>query len=405
MVTKSIDYRHLLTVLLLGFSAGLPLSLSGTTLQSWFTVEKVDLLTIGMLSLVGQPYLYKFLWAPLLDRFSLPFLSHRRAWIFITQFPLAVAIACLGLFSPSKQPTLLAYLALFIAFLSATQDIAIDAYQTELLSESERGIGVACYSGGYRLAMLVSGGLALVIADYFGWRYMFLMMSVCMFVGMLTSIFASDPPPTPKRATTLKQAVVEPFLDLMQREKGLLVLLFIILYKFSDAFTNSASGVTMVFFIRELGFSLTQVGVTVKTIGFVAILLGSFTGGLLLTRIAILRALFAFGCLQAISNLSFLLLCWYGKQWIYLVIAVFLENFTGGMIGAALIAFLMSLCNKRYTAAQYAMLSAITAIGRIISGPIAAVIVSHSNWSYYFTFACALAIPGLVLLWWLPTTE
>jgi MFS transporter, PAT family, beta-lactamase induction signal transducer AmpG len=144
------------------------------------------------------------------------------------------------------------------------------------------------------------------------------------------------------------------------------------------------------------------VGVTVKSIGLVAILLGTFTGGILLTKISIQRALFFFGCLQAISNLSFLLLCWYGKQWMYLMIAVFLENFTGGMIGAALITFMMSLCNKRYTAAQYAMLSAITAIGRIISGPIAAVIVTHSNWSYYFTFACLLAVPGLILLWWLP---
>jgi PAT family beta-lactamase induction signal transducer AmpG len=398
---RQVNFTHLITVILLGFASGLPLSLSGTTLQSWYTVENVDLMMIGLLSLVGYPYLIKFLWAPLLDRFSLPWMSHRRAWIITTQIPLIIAIALLGFFSPKNNPWALAYFAIVIAFLSATQDIAIDAYQTDLLTARERGLGVACYSTGYRLAMMVSGGLALIIADHFGWQKTFIVMAGCMLLGVVAALWGPDPEQTVARAPTLKQAIVEPFLDLIKRKKGLWILLFVVLYKFSDAFTNSASGVTMVFFIRELGFSLTEVGVTVKTVGLVAILAGIFSAGTIITRISVTRALFLFGVFQAISNLSFLLLCWYGKQWSYLITAVFLENFSGGMIAAGLTSFLMSLCNKHYTAAQYALLSAIAAIGRVISGPVAAVIVKNTSWSYYFIFACLMAVPGLILLYFL----
>ena len=349
--------RKILVLLLLGFSSGLPLALTGGTLQAWLTVKGVDLTTIGLFALVGQPYTYKFLWAPLMDRYSIPLLGRRRGWLVVTQLALLGAIAWMGTLSPNDSPWLLAGLALAVAFLSASQDIVFDAYRTDILGADERGAGAAVSVFGYRIAMLVSGGLALILADgWLGWTGTYWLMAALMLVGVVTVWVAEEPAAPPRAPHTLEQAVREPLVELFARDGAWLLLVLIVLYKLGDAFAGSLS---TAFLLRGPGFSLTEVGLVNKWLGVGATILGALAGGALMARLRLYRALLLFGVLQAVTNLSYLLLALAGKSYALMIAAVAAENLCGGMGTAAFVALLMAMCDRRHSATQYALLSAL----------------------------------------------
>jgi MFS transporter, PAT family, beta-lactamase induction signal transducer AmpG len=396
----SLNKRNLFVTLLLGFSSGLPLALTASTLQAWFTVTGASILAIGSLGLIGQPYVYKFMWAPLLDRWIPPLLGRRRGWLIITQFALLLAIAAMTLADPKTSPSLLVVFAFLVAFLSASQDTAVDAYRTDILQPHERGLGATLTSWGYRIAMLVSSALALVLAEYMGWRAMYLLMAGLMSIGLFASWFGEEPninqqnrPPS-----SLHAAIIEPFKEFLSRKSAWLFLLFIILYKLGDALSVS---LTTPFLIRGLGFSLTTVAFVNKGIGFVATMLGLLAGGVLMTRISLFRALFYFGILQAGAILALLQLALAGHHYGLLVFAIFIDNFCNAMAGIAFLAFIMSLCNHRYTATQFALFSALASVGRVFIGPVAGLIVTYFSWPTFFVLSLAACIPGLSLLWYL----
>jgi MFS transporter, PAT family, beta-lactamase induction signal transducer AmpG len=383
-------------VLLLGFSSGLPLALTGSTLQAWLTVSGADIMTIAWFSWIGIPYLLKFLWSPLMDRYVPPFLGRRRGWMLLTQLALVVGIAGMAISPPNTNLWLLGCLALWVAFASASQDIVIDAYRTDLLPAAERGMGAAVSVLGYRLAMLASGGLALILADRIGWRQTFFVMAALMAVGLATSLAAPEPALRATPPRSLREAVVEPLKDLLSRSGALQLLALIALYKFGDALAGT---LTTAFLIRGVGFSLTDVGTINKVLGLASLLLGGLIGGLLLVRMSLTRALLLFGVLQAISNLSFALLAWAGKSYPLLVFAVGFENLASGMGTAAFVALAMALCNHSFSATQYALLSALASLGRILFGPVTGGLVEAVGWADFFVLTFVAALPGLWLVW------
>lgn len=393
-----INKRNLLTVLLLGFSSGLPIALVTSTLQAWFTVTGASMLTIGTLGLVGQPYIYKFLWAPLLDRYIPPLLGRRRGWLLITQFCLVVAIAAMAFGNPQIHPLTISILAVIVATLSATQDIAVDAYRTDILQPQERGIGAALTTWGYRVAMLISGGLALVLASAIGWHTTYLIMASLMTVGIVASWFAEEPLCDTQHQSppSLLAAITEPLREFLSRKSAWMILLFILLYKLGDALSVS---LTTPFLLRGLGFSLVTVGLVNKGAGLIATMLGILVGGVLMTRLNLFRALFLFGILQAIAILALMLLAIVGKNYYMLITAIAIDNFCNAMGTVAFVAFLMSLCDHRYTATQFALFSAFAAVGRVFVGPVAGLMTEFMDWQTFFAWALIASVPGLWLLW------
>ncbi len=386
-------------MLLLGFSSGLPLALTTGTLQAWATAEGLDIRTIGFLTLVGSAYTLKFLWAPLMDRYVPPLLGRRRGWMLLTQALLIVSIATMAMFSPGSAIVALALAAVIVAFCSASQDIAFDAYRTDVLRKEERGAGAAVSVLGYRLAMLVSGGLALVLADSFlGWRATYWLMAGLMLVGVIATWFAAEPEVDVRPPRTLGEAVTGPLKDFFAREGALLALLLIVLYKLGDAF---AGALTTAFLIRGAGFTVTEVGAINKALGLVATMLGALAGGALMARLSLYGALMLFGILQAVTNLGFWFLAVTPKAYASMAVVVGLENLCGGMGTAAFVAFLMALCRVRYSATQYALLSALAAVGRTyLAGPLSGVMVESFGWPAFFVATFVIALPGLGLLWW-----
>jgi len=383
-------------LLILGFASGLPLALTSGTLQAWMTVENIDLKTIGFFSLVGQAYVFKFLWSPLMDRYTPPLLGRRRGWLLLTQILLLVSIAAMGFLDPANHLRWMAALAVLIAFCSASQDIVFDAWKTDVLPLEERGAGAAISVLGYRLGMLVSGGLALWLADrWLGWQGMYWLMAVLLVPCIIATLLAPEPEdviPVPK---TLERAVVEPLRDFFGRNNAWLILLLIVLYKLGDAFAMS---LTTTFLIRGVGFDAGEVGVVNKTLGLIATIIGALFGGVLMQRLSLFRALFIFGVLQAISNAGYWLLSITAKSIFTMGSAVFLENLCGGMGTAAFVALLMTLCNKSFSATQFALLSALSAVGRVYVGPLAGWFVESYSWSTFYLFSIVAALPGLVLL-------
>lgn len=386
--------RKIATVLLLGFASGLPLALSGTLLQAWLTFENVDIMTIGIFSLVGMPYVYKFIWAPLVDKTIFPTLGWRRDWIVAMQ--LSVSVLCFGMaFIPVTPLWMVATLALSMALMSATQDIAVDAYRTEFLEPEERGAGNAVAVGGYRLGMLFSGGLAFMVADHIGFRPTFIGLGAVMLGCTLLTMRLA---PLPKvKITTPKglQAWIMPFSEFFSRKQAITVLLFILLYKIGDAFCSS---LTTAFLMRGLHFSLTDVGFANKAMGLLATILGAIVAGAVMTRMRLYVALMGFGFFQAFTNLGYYYLAISDPQRIKMFAMVFLENFAGGMGGAAYITFIMALCDRRFTATQFALLTALSAVGRIFVGPASGWLVAHFGWAPFYFFTFVVALPGLVLL-------
>jgi PAT family beta-lactamase induction signal transducer AmpG len=390
--------RRVALLLLLGFASGLPLALTTGTLQAWATVEGLDIRTISFLTLAGSAYTLKFLWAPLMDRFVPPFLGRRRGWIVLMQLCLMGGIAAMGSLSPTDAIVALASLAVLVAFFSASQDIAFDAYRTDLLRADERGAGAAVSVLGYRLAMLVSGGLALVLADSFiGWRATYWLMAGLMSVGVVAAFFAVEPDTAVAPPRTLAEAVTGPMKDFFSREGAVLALTLIVLYKLGDAFAGSLS---TAFLIRGVGFSATEVGAINKILGLIATIVGALAGGAMMTRLSLFGALMLFGTLQAVTNLGFWVLAVTPKAYASMALVVGLENLCGGMGTAAFVAFLMALCKVRYSATQFALLSALAAVGRTyLAGPLSGVMVDTLGWAAFFLATFAIALPGLALLW------
>lgn len=393
---KIFTQRNFAVLLLLGFSSGLPLALTSGTLQAWMTVENIDLKTIGIFSLVGQAYVFKFLWSPFLDRYSPPVLSRRRGWLLIAQCALLITIAAMGFVQPSGHLTLLALLAVLVAFCSASQDIVFDAWKTDVLPAEQRGSGAAITVLGYRLAMLVSGGLALWLADRFlGWHATYWLMALLMLPGILGTLIAKEPEITAVRPLTLREAVVAPLLDFFGRNNAWLMITLIILYKLGDAFAGALS---TTFLIRGLGFNAGDVGLVNKTFGLLATIIGALYGGVLMQRLTLFRALMWFGIFQTVSNLAYWLLSITPAHLWSMASAVFIENLCGGMGTAAFVALLMALCNASFSATQFALLSALSAVGRVYVGPAAGWLVELWGWPLFYAFTVFAGVPGLLLL-------
>jgi len=390
--------RRVGIMLLLGFASGLPLALTTGTLQAWATVEGLDIRTISFLTLVGSAYTLKFLWAPLMDRFVPPLLGRRRGWMALTQLLLAAGIAAMGSLSPGNAILALALMAVLVAFFSASQDIAFDAYRSDVLRHAERGAGAAVSVLGYRLAMLVSGGLALVLADSFiGWRATYWLMAGLMLAGILATFFAPEPEVDVPPPRTLEEAVIGPLRDFFSRDGALLALTLIVLYKLGDAYAGS---LTTTFLIRGVGFSATEVGAINKVLGLIATIVGALAGGALMLRLSMFGALMLFGVLQAVTNLGFWVLAVMPRSYGSMALVVGLENLCGGMGTAAFVAFLMALCKARYSATQFALLSALAAVGRtFIAGPTSWVLVEGLGWAGFYLCTFFIALPGLALLW------
>jgi PAT family beta-lactamase induction signal transducer AmpG len=383
--------------LALGFASGLPLALTGGTLQAWATVAGVSLQDIGFLTLVGTAYTLKFLWAPVVDRYAPPILGRRRGWMALMQLALAASIATMGLFTPDRALLTLALLAVMVAFLSATQDIAFDAYSTDVLHKDERGAGAAVKVLGYRLAMLVSGGLALILADsWLGWGNMYVLMGGLMAVAVLATLWAPEPerPAPPPR--TLVQAVAAPLREFFTRRGALALLVLIVLYKLGDAFAGALS---TTFLLRGAGFTPTEVGTVNKVLGLAATVVGALAGGAIMSRLGLYRALMLFGVLQAVSNLGYWLVAVQPGNLPLMAAAVGMENLCGGLGTAAFVALLMALCRQEFSATQFALLSALSAVGRTyLAGPLTPLLVEHLGWPAFFLATVVIALPGLVLL-------
>ena len=386
-------------LLALGFASGLPLALTGGTLQAWATIEQVSLQEIGFLTLVGTAYTLKFLWAPLVDRYAPPWLGRRRGWMVLMQVLLALGLLAMGSLSPGKSLWLLAFVAVFVAFCSATQDIAFDAYRSDVLRKDERGAGAALSVLGYRLAMLVSGGLALILADqWLGWGSTYLLMAALMLLVALASFWAPEPEVPVQTPRSLKQAVLEPFREFFGRPEAVTVLVLIVLYKLGDAFAGALS---TTFLIRAAGYTATEVGTVNKLLGLAATIVGALAGGALMARLGLYRSLLLFGVLQAVSNLGFWAIS-VGPHNVWLMAAgVGIENLCGGMGTAAFVALLMGLCNQQFSATQFALLSALSAVGRTyLAGPLTPQLVQVAGWPVFFLLTVLIALPGLWLLHW-----
>lgn len=393
---KIFTSRNIAVMLILGFSSGLPLPLTGGTLQAWLTMTGVDLRTIGIFSLVGLPYTLKFLWSPLMDRFAPPWLGRRRGWMILTQICLLLGIAIMGLISPQYAPLMLAVLAMCVAFVSASQDIVVDAYRTDVLREAERGLGAATFVTGYRIAMLVAGALALIMSDQIGWQNTYLIMAMLMVFGMAGTIFGQEPDKKVMPPKSLEEAIWGPLKDFIARPSAMAMLLLIILYKLGDAYAGT---MTTTFLLRGVGFSATEVGTINKGMGLVATIVGALFGGTLMVKLGLYRSLMVFGMLQMVSNLTFMVLAWTGKNYGVMVFAVAFENLSGGMGTAAFVALLMALCNQRYSATQFALLSSLSALGRVFVSPTSGYVIESIGWAMFFLLTTFTALPGLWLLW------
>ena len=367
------------------------------TLQAWATLTGVSLQNIGFLTLIGSAYTLKFLWAPLVDRYAPPVLGRRRSWIFFTQILLGAAIAAMGLYSPADSLMILALLAVFVAFLSATQDIAFDAYSTDVLRKEERAAGAAVKVLGYRLAMIVSGGLALVLADqWLGWGNTYFVMGGLMALCAVATVLAPEPEVVARPPRSLAIAVVEPLLEFFKRPGALSILLLIILYKLGDAFAGALS---TTFLLRGAGFTGTEVGTVNKVFGLAATIVGALAGGAFMTRLGLYRSLMLFGLLQAVSNFGYWVLAVTPPHLYSMALVVGIENLCGGLGTAAFVALLMALCKQQFSATQFALLSALSAVGRTyLAGPLTPPLVESIGWPGFFVITVLIGLPGLILL-------
>jgi PAT family beta-lactamase induction signal transducer AmpG len=391
---KVIFSRRMFVAFIMGFASGLPLLLTITVLQAWMKEEGVDLTVIGIMSLVGIPYTVKFLWAPVMDRFIIPFLGRRRGWLLIAQIALICSIAGLGFTNPGKNPWLVAFAAFFVTFFSASQDIVIDAYRREDLSDEELGLGSSLYVNGYRVGMLLASGGGLIMADHMSFTMVYLIMAVCMLPGVITTLLTPEPIVTAGTPKTMKEAVLNPLVDYFKRKGAILILAFILLYKIGDAM---AGAMTTPFYL-DIGFTKTEIGTIVKLFGFWATIIGGLVGGVLMLRLKINRSLWIFGFLQAVSTAGFALLARIGHNIPALAGVIAFENLSSGMGTAAYVAFIASITNKKFTATQYALLSSLVGVPRVLASAPTGYLAKNIGWVGFFIFCTLIAIPGILLL-------
>ncbi len=388
--------KRFFLLLLLGFSSGLPIGLAGSTLEAWFTMAGRSYKEIGLLSLIGLPYTLKFLWAPFLDRFGHIAFGLRRTWMLGTQLCMVGFLLAMSFGNPISEPLYLAILALCITIFSATQDIAVDAFRAEILPADERGLGVAIFVAAYRVALLTASGVALILADQIGWVNVYRIMASLMLIGVVATLWATEPQHPARKDHSIRALFWEPVKHLVTRDMGLWIIALIVLYKFGDAFIAK---MTTPFLLRELQFTLTEVGTVNKVGGLIATIIGLFVGGALMTRLSLYRALLLFGFAQAFSNLMFLWLAYVGHQMYAMIITLMIESFCGGLGTAAFLSLLMSLCDARFTAFHFALLTALSALPRELLGPVSGYIVENNGWITYFTITFFTSFPGLFCLW------
>ncbi|WP_242033345.1 AmpG family muropeptide MFS transporter [Phormidium sp. FACHB-592] len=424
--------RKIAAILLLGFASGLPFALTDDAFRAWMTKAGLDLRTIGWFGLVSLPYSLKFIWSPLLDRFVPPFLGRRRGWMVLAQVGLIIGIVALALqmgmiatLNPDQRSfslQLLALTALGIALLSATQDIAIDAYRADVLTEREVGAGASMTILGYRIALLLTGWIAFNLADRLTWPWVYGLMALLMVAGLLTSFGAPEPVERDRPPESLQQAVVLPFAEFLRRlgwQQALFTLIFIIVFKLGDAMVVKMA----VPFLggKGLGFADADIGNIRQGMGLIATIVGTLAGGAVLSKIGINRSLWVFGALQAISNVGYYVLAVVGKNYPTMVVAINVENFCGGLGTAGFLGFLMSLCNPRFSATQFALLSSLMAVGRdLLASPASGELAqrlkpfiqsnpallnnsylagaTQEGWALFFLLTLAASLPGLLLL-------
>jgi PAT family beta-lactamase induction signal transducer AmpG len=402
--------RRVMLILPLGFASGLPLLLTFSTLSAWFASVGVSRATIGAFALVGTPYAFKFLWSPLIDRLPPPIpIGRRRGWGLAIQLALIAATLALGACDPKLHVVRMAALAILVAFLSASQDVVIDAYRVEILTADQQGPGAAMIQTGYRIAMLVSGAGALIIAARFGWFAAYATVAALLAVGMLVFIFGPEPaipvnaqPHAPTgRLDAIREwlatAVVEPFADFMLRPRWLAIVIFIVGYKLGEALAGVMANPLYI----SLGFSLDQIAYVSKLVGFFATVAGALVGGVVATKLGVMRALILCGVLQSAGNLFYVLQAVGGHRLDYLALCVAAENFTGAMAGTALVAYLSDLCSPAFTATQYALLSSLAAVGRTMVASSGGVLADKLGWVPFFLLTTVATIPALLLLLWI----
>jgi MFS transporter, PAT family, beta-lactamase induction signal transducer AmpG len=391
---KKIFNRQMLVSLIMGFACGLPLLLTMSVLQARMKEDGIDLTTIGLVNLVQIPYTWKFVWAPFLDRFIPPFLGRRKGWLAMAQFGLILAIAGLGYSDPVNHFGWMVFTAICVAFFSATQDIVVDAYRREDLSDEELGLGSSFYIYGYRMGTLLASGGGLIMADFIPWSHVYLLMCICMLPAVATTLLTPEPNVVEGSPKTLKDAVIQPLVDYFTRKDALWILAFILFYKIGD---TMASAMTMPFYL-EIGFSKTQIGAVVKIFGTSAIIGGAIAGGIIMFRFGIHKSLWVFGILQALSTACFVILARIGDNVSILSGVIAFENVSSGMGTAAFVAFMASITNKKFTATQYALLSSLMAFPRVLASAPTGFLAKHLGWESFFIVCTLIAIPGMMML-------
>jgi MFS transporter, PAT family, beta-lactamase induction signal transducer AmpG len=414
---------RVLIVLFLGFSSGLPLALSGSTLQIWMTQSGVDIKTIGLFAAVGTPYTIKFLWAPLVDALDVPVLSRllgrRRGWLLLSQLLLALAIILLGSCDPAAAPWLVALAALLVATASATQDIVIDAFRVESLPESEQAAGMASYVAAYRIGVLVSTAGALFLVTRFedvgfgknaAWTAGYVVMAVCVAVGVAATLATAEPAKSATAAAEhasqarenpvirVARTAVTAFAEFLSRDAAIAVLIFVVLFKFSDALAGAMTGP----FVIKIGFTRDEYAAIIKGVGLAATLAGGFAGGFVARAFPLATSLWIGGILQTLANLAFSWQATIGADAVALSATITIENFTSAIGTVMFVAYLSALCNNPlHTATQYALLTALAAVGRTYLSLGAGFIADATGWPWFFAICAAAGVPGLLLLAWL----
>lgn len=394
---EAIFNRRMLICIFTGFSSGLPLFVLYQLVPGWLRDEGVSLAEIGLFSLIGIPYVWKFVWSPALDRFSFPFLGRRRGWMLVTQVILLISIAAFGFINPTMNIWSVAYLAAAVAFFSASQDIVIDAYRRELLSDQELGLGNSLNVQAYRVSGLVPGSLAFILADHMSWNTVFLIVAAFMAIGIVVTLCIKEAHIAQNAPKTIKDAVVLPFKDFMNREglkSALFILAFLVLYKLGD---SMATALQTPFFI-DMGFTKTEIGVVAKSAGLIAMMVGLAVGGLVMLKLSINRALWLFGFVQIISILGFAALAEIGNNVYALAFAMGFEYLGVGLGTAAFVAFMAKQTNPTFAATQFALFSALTALPRTFANATTGFIVEQVGWTGFYFLCVGLAVPGMIML-------
>ena len=396
-IKEALLNQRILICVFTGFTSGLPLYVLIQLVPAWLRVEGVGLAEIGFFALVGFPYTWKFIWSPVMDRYTLPFLGRRRGWMLVTQLALLASIASMGFIKPELSIWTVAYLAAAVAFFSASQDIVLDAYRRELLPDAELGIGNAVHVQTYRLAGLIPGSLALILADHLPWHTVFTIVALFMGVGLILTLAIQEAISDPIPPRTLREAVVEPFKEFVKRSglnNAALILAFMFFYKLGD---NMATALQTPFFV-DMGFSLTEIGSVAKLAALIAATVGGLFGGVVMIKLGINRALWIFGVVQVVSILGFALLSVVGNNLWVLGAANGFEYLGVGLGTAAFTAFIARTTNPVFAATQFALFTALTAVPRTLANAVTGIIVERVGWTSFFLLCTVLAIPGMLLL-------